>query len=76
MEVIHQAKNIYKLFGQILLDEASKDFYKEQDLENSAMVFYEVFDEAWLEFLQKLFWGMFRTSIDVASRVKELKMIE
>jgi len=39
-------------------------------------IFYEIRDEEWVEWLQKVFWAIFRTSIGAASRIKDIESIE
>ncbi len=39
-------------------------------------IFYEITDEEWIEWLQKVFWNMFKTSIIASKRITDLKSIE
>ena len=46
------------------------------ELKQKTRIFYEIYDEAWVEWLQKAFWNIFRTSIDAKERVKDIEQIE
>ncbi len=39
-------------------------------------VFYEIRDEDWIAWMQKVFWHFFHTSIDAERRIKDLETIE
>ncbi len=59
----------------VFRSEESKDFYKENELDRDSLIFYEIYDREWIDFLQKVFWNLFRPSISMAERVKELERI-
>ncbi|MFA5796874.1 MAG: hypothetical protein WC916_02440 [Candidatus Woesearchaeota archaeon] len=45
--------------------------------EKSALyIFYDIRDEEWVEWLSKVFWNMFRTSISGLKRMSDLRSIE
>ena len=46
------------------------------ELKQKTRIFYEIYDEEWVEWLQKVFWNIFRTSIDAKERVKDIEQIE
>jgi len=49
--------------------------YKKGELQKSTRIWYEIRDQEWVEWLQKVFWNLFRSSMDYESRQKELKNI-
>lgn len=53
--------------------EPSKD--KNSKFKKESYLFYEIYDKEWIEWMQKVFWGLFRTSMPVYKRIKELKTI-
>ena len=42
----------------------------------SSYIFYEIRDEEWVEWIQKIFWNLFRTSILAEKRIKDIETIE
>jgi len=56
-------------------DEEEQKKYKKGELHKNTRIVYEVFDDEWVSWLQKVFWNLFRTSLDYQSRVKELKKL-
>jgi hypothetical protein len=50
--------------------------YKRGELQKKAFIFYEIYDEEWVEWLQKVFWNLFRTAIPASKRVNDLKSIK
>lgn len=41
-----------------------------------AHIFYDIIDEEWVEWIQKVFWNIFRTSIKADKRIKDIETIE
>lgn len=39
-------------------------------------IFYEIRDEEWLDWIQKIFWNLFRTSIMAEKRIQDIETIE
>lgn len=39
-------------------------------------IFYDIIDEEWVEWIQKVFWNIFRTSIKAEKRIKDIETIE
>lgn len=39
-------------------------------------IFYDIIDEDWVEWLEKVFWNIFRTSITAEKRIKDIETIE
>jgi hypothetical protein len=49
--------------------------YPKGELKEKVYILYYIFDEDWIEWLQKIFWNLFRGSIDARKRIEELKLI-
>ncbi len=49
--------------------------YKRGELDKRITLFYELHDQEWIEWLQKLFWYFFRTSAPAEKRIKDLESI-
>jgi len=49
--------------------------YERGELDERILLFYEIFDKEWIEWLQKVFWYLFRTAIPAEKRIKDLKTI-
>lgn len=50
--------------------------YKKGELAKKTCIFYEIYDEAWIEWLQKVFWYFFRSSISAGKRLEDLNTIQ
>jgi hypothetical protein len=50
--------------------------YPKEELGKDAYLLYEILDEEWIQWLQKVFWNLFRTSIDANKRIKEIEAIK
>lgn len=50
--------------------------YKKGELKKKTHLFYEIYDEEWNEWLQKLFWKMFSTGISLKKRLETLDSIK
>lgn len=55
--------------------EEKADTYQKGELHKNTRILYEIYDLDWVEWMQKLFWNLFRTSLDYKIRIKELKNI-
>ncbi len=53
--------------------EALVEHYKEGELQKDIKFFYEIFDSEWIDWLQKVFWNIFRFSIDHNVRLNEIR---
>ena len=51
------------------------NMYKAGELEKNLRVFYEISDHDWINWLQNIFWKLFRTSIDYQTRLKEIERV-
>ncbi len=49
--------------------------YRKGELAQNIRIIYEIYDQEWITWLQKVFWNLFRYSIDYQSRIKEIKSI-
>jgi len=56
-------------------DEFNMQDYKEGELSTNTRILYHIYDENWIMWLQKVFWHLFRSSLDYPARVKELQNI-
>jgi hypothetical protein len=48
--------------------------YASGELKNKVYILYYIYDENWIEWLQKVFWYLFRSSVDAKKRIEELKL--
>ncbi|MFH1445658.1 MAG: hypothetical protein ABIF08_04245 [Nanoarchaeota archaeon] len=49
--------------------------YAKGELDDYLLLFYEIYDPEWIEWLQKMFWYFFRTAISAEKRIKDLESI-
>ena len=47
-----------------------------QHKQKNIFIFYELTDQEWVDWIQQLFWQIFRTSIGAKQRIKDLKSIQ
>lgn len=52
-----------------------KDF-PEEELKEPINIIYRIYEEEWVEWLQKAFWNIFRSSISAQKRIDDLKTIK
>ncbi|MBI2663418.1 hypothetical protein HYX15_02690 [Candidatus Woesearchaeota archaeon] len=52
------------------------DEYKEDELRESFSIIFNISDEEWVEWMQKVFWNLFRTAIPAQKRIEELETIK
>jgi len=50
--------------------------YAKDELKSRLYVIYHIYDEEWVEWLQKVFWHLFRRSIDANKRIEELELFK
>ncbi|MBI2667466.1 hypothetical protein HYX17_01715 [Candidatus Woesearchaeota archaeon] len=50
--------------------------YRNNELNKSFSIIFKVYDEEWIEWLQKVFWNLFRTAIPAKKRIDELETIK
>lgn len=81
-EVI-EIKHRYHPFRAIIIDDQIvrmsetklPEHYPSGDLKKEVRFFYEIYDKEWVEWIQKVFWKMFVTSISSNKRIKEINTI-
>lgn len=49
--------------------------YAEGELKQKLIFIYTIYDEHWIEWLQKIFWDLFRKSIDAQKRLQQFKKV-
>ncbi|VVB73645.1 Uncharacterised protein [uncultured archaeon] len=49
--------------------------YRPGELKRMAYIYYTISDEKWVDWFSKVFWDMFRSSVDGRMRIQELKSI-
>ncbi|MBR9678347.1 MAG: hypothetical protein GOU97_03605 [Nanoarchaeota archaeon] len=49
--------------------------YKEGELRKNVRIFYDIFDEGWVDWLQKVFWELYRHSIPDKKRLEQLSKV-
>jgi hypothetical protein len=49
--------------------------FEKGELDYNTRLFYEMFDEAWVDWLKKVFWALYRNAIPAERRIKELEMV-
>lgn len=56
-------------------EELDPKHYEKGELEGEKAVFYEIKDAEWIDWLQKVFWNLYRTSIPAQKRITDIKEI-
>ncbi len=47
--------------------------YSKDELKEWIAILYYIYDEEWIEWLQKVFWNLFRVSVDAQKRVEDIE---
>ncbi|MBN2203267.1 MAG: hypothetical protein JW700_03740 [Candidatus Aenigmarchaeota archaeon] len=50
--------------------------YAKDEMKDRLYVLYYIYDQEWIEWLQKVFWHLFRRSIDAKRRIEELELLK
>lgn len=50
--------------------------YKRGELKKKTYIFYEIYDEEWVDWTRKVFWKLYRNSIPAESRMEDLHSIK
>jgi len=50
--------------------------FKPGELFKQACIFYEIYDHDWIEWLQKVFWNLFRTAVPAQKRLENIQAIQ
>ncbi|QQG38803.1 MAG: hypothetical protein HYS32_04365 [Candidatus Woesearchaeota archaeon] len=56
-------------------DEKSPQDFKGKELEKNVRMFYDIYDDEWIKWLQNVFWNLFRSSIDYKQRLEIINKI-
>ena len=48
--------------------------YAKGELKQKTYILYYIYDAEWIEWMQKVFWSLFRSSIDAGKRIDEMKL--
>jgi len=59
------------IFREVLNPES----YARGELKQKMHILYYIYDEDWIEWLQKVFWSLFRSSLDAKMRIEELNLL-
>ena len=51
------------------------DTYKKGELKHETTIYYDLLDKEWVEWLQKVFWNLYSTSITADKRIKALESV-
>ena len=78
-----EIKHCYQPLRGFIVDDSIARFsnyellktYKDGELNKDSQIVYELTDAEWVEWFQKVFWNLFRSSIDYTARLNELKKI-
>ena len=54
----------------------SKETYKKGELKKDTRIFYNIYDDEWIAWLQKVFWNMFRTAVPADKRLDNFEEIQ
>lgn len=54
----------------------SPEIYKPGELKNKTYLFYDIHDAEWIEWLQKVFWHIFRFAPSFSKRLDALKSVK
>ncbi len=57
-------------------EEKDLKLYEPDELKGDLAIFYEILDEAWISWLQKVFWHLFRTGMPAKQRIRDLESIQ
>ncbi|MBD3263257.1 hypothetical protein GF374_02670 [Candidatus Woesearchaeota archaeon] len=50
--------------------------YKGDELKEKITIIYYIYDKEWIEWLQKVFWNLYRVSISANKRIKDIEKIK
>lgn len=59
-----------------LREEKNPEYYRQGELEKEIIIFYDINDKEWIDWLQKVFWKMFSTAIPAEKRLKEIEKMK
>jgi hypothetical protein len=58
-----------------LYSEENLEDYKEGELDKNIVIAYDIFEQEWINWLENVFWHLYRTSIDYTQRLNEINNI-
>lgn len=58
-----------------LKEELSPARYRSGELDQDTVLLYEIYDPAWVKWMQNVFWALFRTSLSGQKRLEDLNTI-
>jgi hypothetical protein len=50
--------------------------YSKDELKEWIAILYYIYDEEWIEWLQKVFWNLFRVSVDAQKRIEDIERMQ
>lgn len=53
----------------------AEDAHKDE-LARKTCIFYEIYDQDWIEWMQKVFWNLFRTAVPAQQRLENIEAIQ
>jgi hypothetical protein len=59
----------------VLREILNPEIYQKGELKEKLYVLYYIYDKDWIEWMQRIFWHLFRSAIDAKKRMEELKLI-
>lgn len=72
--ILDTSKKEYNKFFDI--KEIKEPTGKISELDKKIFIFYNIKDKEWIDWLTKIFWKMFSSSIDARKRLMELEKIK
>ena len=78
VEIRHRDQPLRALISDnkaIRLKEIKEPTGRTNELNKRLFIFYAINDKSWAEWLSKIFWNMFSSSIDASKRLEELKKL-
>ncbi len=76
-----EARHCYQPLRGFIVDDKIARFkneenvalYRKGELDRDTRIFYEIYDDSWVTWMQTVFWNLFRSSIDLQTRLREIK---
>lgn len=50
--------------------------YPSEEVAENTYIFYEIYDENWIEWIRNAFWNLYRNSVPAESRIEDLNSIQ
>ncbi|OYT42186.1 MAG: hypothetical protein B6U78_01900 [Candidatus Aenigmarchaeota archaeon ex4484_224] len=79
-----KVKHIYQPLRGFIIDNKVARFreikdpkkYMKDELKQKILIFYEIYDKEWIDFLRKTFWRLFRVGVDARKRIEEIEKMK